>query len=192
MKNIRTRKNFPLPGLRTLKTAVAAVLCIALYALLGRDGVILAILSVFICMQSSVNKSMRVGFDRLVGTLLGGVFAVLVGLFYAPAIPLWLFALSIGVGIVLLIYICCLLNMHESIIIGLVTFVVIAFELRTSGEAPFLHAGNRTLDTVIGAFLAILINFSLFRPKEEKDVEKGSRNQKTPKKNGGKKRKKRK
>ena len=173
MKNIRTRKNFPLPGLRTLKTAGAAVLCIALYELLGRDGVILAILSVFICMQSSVNKSMRVGFDRLLGTLLGAIFAVLVGLFHASAMPLWLFALCIGAGIVLLIYLCCLLRMHDSIIIGLVTFVVIAFELRLNGGAPFFHAANRTLDTVIGAFLAILINFSLFRPKESGDLQKG-------------------
>ena len=161
-------QKIPFPGMRNLKTALAAVLCFVLYELIGRDGVMLAMLAVFICMQDSVDKSLLAGKDRIIGTLLGGAFGMLIGFFHMTEMSLPVFGGVIFLGIVSIIFICSLLRMGEPIIIGLVTFLFIAFELRVSDMAPFFHALERTLDTGIGVVVAVLINLIVFRPKPEK------------------------
>ena len=166
-KNRKTPK-IPFPGMRNLKTAFGAVLCFVLYELIGRPGVMLAMLAVFICMQDSVDKSLLAGKDRIIGTLLGGTFGMLIGFFHVAEMSLLVFGGLIFLVIVLVIFICSLLRMGEPIIIGLVTFLFIAFELRVSDVAPFLHALERTLDTGIGVVVAVLINLCVFRPRPEK------------------------
>lgn len=109
----------PYPGLRNIKTAIAAVLCIVLYYYIGRSGVVLGLIAAFICMQDSMDKSIKQGIYRIMGTLLGGLFGCVFAYFDIASMHIAIFASSMFLGVVLFIYLCNLLHAQSSIIIRL-------------------------------------------------------------------------
>ena len=162
-------KKIPHPGLRNIKTALAGTLCVVGYTLIGRpEGLPLACIAIFICMQDSVDKSWRVGKDRGLGTLLGGVMASLVGLIRVVDQHLAVLAAAAFVGIVLYIFACSLLKIESSIVIGLATYIIIIFGPQAGHEAPLELAFWRTLDTLIGIVIGCSVNILLFRPRPER------------------------
>ena len=163
-------QKLPHPGLRNIKTAIAASFCLILYHLLGReDGVVLACIAVFICMQDSVDKSWKVGIDRAWGAILGGFFGSLVTLTQMMERNLTATVVAAFFGIVLLIFLCNLLKISGSIVMCLSTFVIIVFGQRVvDGYAPWFLAINRTVDTLVGIVVAVVVNMLLFRPRPEK------------------------
>lgn len=163
-------QKLPHPGLRNIKTAIAASFCLLIYHLLGReDGVVLACIAVFICMQDSVDKTWKMGIDRAYGALLGGLLGVLVGFTQAAQQQIIVTIMAAFFGIVLLIFLCNLLKISGSIVMGLSTFVIIVFGQGTVyGYAPWFLAVNRTVDTLVGIAVAVCINTFLFRPRPEK------------------------
>ena len=159
----------PHPGLRNIKTALAATFCIVAYLLIGRvEGLPLACIAIVICVQDSVDKSWRMGRDRAVGTLLGGIFASLAGLIYEMEHHLAIAAAVAFVGIVLFIFICNLLKIEGSITIGLATYIIILFGPSPAEMGPLLLAVNRTLDTMVGILVGCTVNVLLFRPRPER------------------------
>lgn len=162
-------QHIPHPGLRNIKTALAATFCIVVYLLIGRaEGLPLACIAVIICVQDSVDKSWKVGRDRAVGTLLGGIFASFAGLIYEMEHHLAIAAAVAFVGIVLFIFICNLLKIEGSITIGLATYIIILFGPGAADMGPLLLAGNRTLDTMVGILVGYMVNVLLFRPRPER------------------------
>ena len=162
-------KKIPHPGLRTIKTALAATLCIIGYTLLGRpEGLPLACIAIFIAMQDSVGKTWKVGKDRALGTLLGGTLGSLVGLIRVIDQHLAVLAAVAFVGIVLYIFACTLLKIEGSIVIGLSTYIIIVFGPQAGLEEPVWLAIDRTLDTMIGLVLGGAVNALIFRPRPER------------------------
>jgi len=162
-------QNMPRPGLRNIKTAFATTFCIVLYSLTGwSEGVVLACIAVFICMQDSVDKSWRMGIDRTIGTLLGGGLAILAEMALEIERHLAVLAAVVFVGIVLYIFVCNLLKLEGSIPIGLTTYLVILIVPQEAYMTPLLHALHRTLDTIVGILVAVLVNMLLFRPRPER------------------------
>ena len=160
-------KNLPRPGLRNIKTAIAIILCISLYRILGWNDVILATIAALICMQDSVEKSVKEGFHRVIGTTMGGLFGVL--FMYLPFVKVnfWLWIGLIFVGLVTFIYCCNLFHIKDSIIIGCVVFLIIVLEADIH-IPPILYAINRILDTFVGIAFAVAVNYFLFRPKPDR------------------------
>ena len=169
-------RQIPYPGLRNIKTALAGTLCIVLYTLLGRvdglalrvDGLPLACIAVFICMQDSIDKSWKVGKDRGIGTILGGVLASGVGMLRLLDQHLAVMAAAAFLGIVIYIYACGLLKIEGSITIGLATYIIIVFGPQAGIVAPVTLAFARTLDTIVGIVIGVLVNILLFRPRPER------------------------
>ncbi|MCL2842962.1 MAG: HutD family protein [Oscillospiraceae bacterium] len=180
MVDLEKLQKIPHPGLRNIKTALAATICIVLYTLVGRieglplarlEGLPLACIAVFICVQDSVDKSWKAGRDRALGTLLGGAFASIAGIIMAAVDveqTLIVAAIVAFVGIVLYIFACNLLKIENSIVIGLATYTIILFSPMSAEMEPVLHALNRTLDTLIGIVIGCSVNILLFRPRPER------------------------
>lgn len=160
-------KKIPHPGWRNIKTAISVVLCLLLYRVIGRDGVLMALIAAILCMQDSVDKSLRLGIDRIKGTALGGLIGVGISLLELTSLPYALFLLCIFVAVVLFIFLCNLIRSRSSIVIGCFVFLIIVLE---SGEADniYLEAINRTLDTFIGIGIAFVVNRLIFRPTPER------------------------
>jgi len=170
-------QKIPHPGLRNIKTALAATLCIVVYTLIGRpEGLPLACIAIFICMQDSVGKSWKVGRDRAMGTLVGGIFAGIAGTVVALDAQQHLFVVAIlaFAGIVMYIFTCNLIKIENSIVIGLATYIIILFSPLSPQAADavpvpvWIHAFNRTLDTMVGVFVGCSVNILLFRPRPER------------------------
>ena len=167
MKKIRLRK-MPKLGLRNIKTALSIVLCIWFYHVIdrGTNGALLATIAAVICMQDSIQKSVKEGLNRVSGTILGGFLGVL--FMYLPmTIGNYILWISfIFLGIVLYIYLCNVFRIRDSIIIGTIVFLIIVLDEKAH-DLPWLYAINRVLDTFAGILVAVCVNYFLFRPKPD-------------------------
>ncbi|MBE6011734.1 HutD family protein [Anaeropeptidivorans aminofermentans] len=162
-------KNITLPGYRTLKTAIAATICLFVYSLMGRDGAVLAATAAIICMQDSVEKSITAGKNRVKGTLLGGIFAsaiIVSGLLEYSYVS---YLACCFLGLTFLIYIANILNIKQSIVISCIVFIIILTDA-SKAASPLYYSINRTIDTIIGIIISVLLNTLLFRPSERTEA----------------------
>ena len=164
--------SLPKIGLRNIKTSLAVFLCIVLYALLDRDGLLLAAFAALICMQDSVEKSLIDGANRIIGTICGGVLgAVVMSFAHTDVHFIWTASLS-AAGISALIYVGVLIHKRQSIAISCFTFLVIAMDISNTDYTPFMAATHRVLDTVIGITIAVLVNRFFFMPENDRQIRK--------------------
>lgn len=147
-------------GMRNIKTAIAVFLCMIISKILRLEYPFYAAIAAIITMQNSTVSSFKVGKDRMLGTLAGAS----VGLVFALIQPNN--AILCGLGIIILIYICNLLNLNSSIPIAGIVFIAIMVNL--NGKSPLLYSVNRIIDTFIGISVALAVNF-LFIPYNNSD-----------------------
>ena len=154
-------------GMRTFKTAVAVGLTLTLFELLHRQPAYLAALSAVFTLRTEHETTLTYGKIRIFGNTLGVViamFVVQVGVWlWLPASVLRIFG-SI-VGIILVIVLCNAFIGSASIINCSATFFVVL--LNTPTDNILNYGGNRILDTIIGAMIAIIVNRVLPSPKRK-------------------------
>ena len=123
---------------------------IILFQLLDRPYPFYACIAAVICMQRSVEHSFRVGRDRMIGTVLGGLVGLWVYLVFGPV---WY---ATGLGIVAVIALCNYFRKQSSVAIACIVLIAITTNLKEVTAA--LYAANRVLDTLIGIVVALGIN----------------------------------
>lgn len=166
-------KGLTLPkiGARNLKTALAVTLCVGFFELIHRQYPFYACIAAVICMKDTVENSYKMGKERMIGTITGG----LVGLsftFLALTFNLIKFpGLITGAGVVLTIYLLNIFNKKGSVSIGCIVLIAIMTNLH--GKAPYAYAFDRIIDTFIGIIIALLINKYIYKyeNKVKKDIE---------------------
>ena len=140
--------NIPKPGLRNIKTALSVFFCILLFELIGRPNPLFACSTAIICMKETVHYSYKEGVDRFIGTLLGGI----VGLTFLLIENRFKFlasqAIIAGIGVLIVIYLCNILNKSDASVIS--SIVVLAIIIGVSEKSPYLYALDRVIDTFIG------------------------------------------
>ena len=155
----------PMPGQRILRSVLAALLCVAIYFLRGRRGALFySIIAALQCIQPYTANMLKVGKNRIIGTLIGAFWGAVV-LFGALWITggevdydttlIYYIILALFIGIVL--YSTVVLKVTTSSYFSCVVFMSIT--LNHIGDAnPYLFVFNRTMDTIIGVGVAILAN----------------------------------
>ena len=128
-------------GMRTLKTAIAVMLCILLFQFFHRGSPMIACLAAVFSLRQDLNTSLSFGKSRIIGNTLGGFLALLYVLAqdYFP-------------------------NQHlvELLLLPLLVIIVIVVSDGINNNA------ERVLDTFIGTFIAIGLNVFLQpKPAEE-------------------------
>lgn len=156
-------------GLRTIKTALAVMICAAIFlpfhiwqdqiaepwSLLGPLN---ACVAAIICMQSSIEDSWQQGFIRLRGTAVGGAVGLLVlTLYILFPYPLLLIPL-LGASTVGIIWFCNLIRKPRACGIGCIVCCIIVFSPADSGLEHYLSAVSRMLETTVGILVSICIN----------------------------------
>ncbi|MGN1344899.1 MAG: aromatic acid exporter family protein [Traorella sp.] len=139
-------------GSRILKTAIAVMLAIFISQLLQSEYPFFAGMTALISMDKTSGNSLKMGRNRVVGTIIGAMIGI--GLSYLDRGNI----LLCGLGIVLLILICNKLNLQGSITIG--GIVMLAIMVHTD-KSPLFYGFHRSVDTLIGAIVSILVNISL-------------------------------
>jgi len=153
----------PKPGLRNIKTALSVFLCILLFELAGRENPLFACSAAIICMKETVYYSYKIGVDRVVGTLLGGIVGLIFLLLKNQLTMIYLEAIIGGLGIFTAIYLCTLFNKKNASVIS--SLVVLSIVIGIPEKAPIVFAADRMLDTFVGLIIALLVNKYIY-PQE--------------------------
>lgn len=152
-------------GMRTIKTGIAVFLTMLISKLLHLESPFFATIAAIIAMKASVSESLSIGKNRMLGTILGGIVALLFTYFVPTNI------LTISIGIIIIIYTCNLLGWRKSI--ELSTMVFLSIILNYAEGSRLAYAIDRTSATLIGLVIGTLVNYLIVPPKSnhEKYVE---------------------
>lgn len=156
-------------GMRTTKTALAVMICIFLFKILDRGSPMIAALAAVFSLRQDLSTSLSFGKSRILGNTLGGFLAILyflvqglfvhdflVELFFLPFLVIVVIVVSDGI------------NNNSGIISAIATLLLISLSI-PQGES-FLFALSRVIDTFIGTFIGIALNFFVKpKPIEEKN-----------------------
>jgi len=64
-------------GLRTIKTAVAVFFCLLIARFIPASSALISSIAAVVCMRETPEKSLQMGTNRFIGTLVGGLFGYL-------------------------------------------------------------------------------------------------------------------
>ncbi|SHH71710.1 Fusaric acid resistance protein-like [Clostridium collagenovorans DSM 3089] len=162
----------PKIGMRIVKSSIAVFSCFLIYLIRGEQGVpFYSAIAAILCMQPCVANSIKVGKNRVIGTLIGGIFGMVIlllerGLFASS--PLMIQYMLISVAIIPLIYITVLIEKTTASYISCVVFLSVTVS-HAIDVNPYGFAFNRILDTLIGIFVSIIIN-RIWLPKNEDEA----------------------
>lgn len=142
-------------GLRTVKTAAAVVISLALAELFGRSGgkLIFAVLGVMAAVQPTFKESWESCLTQILGVILGAVSGLLLHLL--PISP----AITAGAGVLLVIVTYNSLGIRFSP--GLACIIVVTI-CTDAGVHPTSYALDRIWDTAIGLAVGMVINTLVF------------------------------
>lgn len=149
-------------GMRTIKTALAASLTIFIARTFNLRSPFFAGIAAIISMQSSVSESLNAGIHRMYGTIIGAIVALVFSLI-APEN-----AFFMGIGIMIIIYICNILKLKKSVTISTIVFQSIILNYQEGSRVSY--ALYRTLDTLIGLVIGTLINYFILPPNMENKI----------------------
>ncbi len=145
-------------GMRTIKTGLAVAIGLLIADLFNIQGPLFVGIGAISTMQSSVSQSFVMGKNRMLGTVMGAIVALLFAL-YLPRNPFFL-----GLGIIIVIHILNLLDWKKSISLSAIVFLAVS---NNHGLAMAPYATSRVLDTFIGIVIAVLVNYFVAAPNND-------------------------
>ena len=176
------KHDIPHVGLRTIKTALAVMVCVAVFLpfhMLQDDpsdpwsmvGPLNACVAAIICMQSSIEDSWQQGFIRLRGTAIGGVVGILMLTIYLFFPSPVLLIPMLGASTVLVIWFCNLIHKPRACGLGCIVCCIVLLYPAETGLQHYLSALARMGETAAGILISILINRLLpgLPPAEQSD-----------------------
>ena len=169
--------------MRTAKTALCVLICLLIYKLFyyldmrfASNAVIsfthdylfgtspsFACIAAVICMQDTIENSVKFGISRILGSVFGGIASVLLSLINAQLFSSRGDVFVCVFGVVFLIWLCNAIGKKEASSISVITFLIIIIGIDFA--RPLVAAVNRTFGTAIGAAIAIIINRTVKKPE---------------------------
>lgn len=157
-----TFAKLPKIGLRNIKTGISVCICLILFS---KDPFFATIASVM-CMQDTVEQSVKTGTNRVIGTLIGGIIG-LIFLNITRFINAENFTPIItAIGVSFTIYLCN--TIKKSGACAMSSLVLIAIMIAPATSSAFMYASKRTIETILGIIVALLVN-KYIKPPKEKD-----------------------
>lgn len=158
-------------GMRTFKTCIAVLLCLAYSFLLNRFPVSTASITAIICIKPNPQDMWKTDIVRCLATILGGVVG-LVGILVSVLIPYYdqgVYVILIPLFVLLDIWLCNGLKMKDTVIVSAIMVVIVMTRTDVGTGSRILYALDRVLDTIVGAVVATVINiFMPFHFKKKK------------------------
>lgn len=144
-------------GLRTIKTGIAVFLAtLASYLGIVETPVYTVSVCIF-SIKNTIRDSYKDALSRILGTLLGGFVGFIFIYFLGEGL------IYTTLGVILVIHLCNLLKISDSAAIASVTLASIT--LGVGKNYPLTYSLIRTLDTLIGVLIALIVNYSVSRTK---------------------------
>ncbi len=155
-------------GLRAIKTAISVFLCLLISIIFNRSDVLLGSIAAIICIQPTYSETFLTGIRRLVGTLIGGIIGYLI-LLLTHNLPLKSFSdlLIAPISILIVIYICNLINYPESVVISCIVVLSVVMWPTENVTDTLMYVINRVIDTSLGIIIAMFVNKFTFKKRSE-------------------------
>ncbi len=160
-------------GWRIHKTGLAAFICsVFSYGMGGYP--FFAVVAALICMKPTLEDSLQVGWDRIIGTCIGGMMGmVMLYLFKAVHLdgrPL-LFHFFTILAMMVLIKIIVIIRHNQAVVITCVVYSSILLMPHGPGQSIMQYSMLRILDTLLGVVVALIINELLPNHYVDKEAE---------------------
>lgn len=151
-------------GLRAIKTAVAVFLCALISMIFKREDIFCSSIAAIICMQQTYKQTIDTGINRFIGTLIGGIVGY-IALELSDYIPNyeWMRIFVLPFCILSVIYICNKIDKKQSVSIGCIVVLVIVARLGDPMSSTFMYVVFRVMDTLVGIFIAMVVNRFMFK-----------------------------
>jgi hypothetical protein len=161
---------FPPLGMRTIKTGICVAACLLVNQFLfTQDIALYSCFAAIVCMQSTIESTVKTGINRLIGTAIGGGLGIFL-LFlvsFSAYVQLNMFVF-LPLGIIASIYLCTAIRRPGSATIAAIVLLSIFVLPYGGSESPYLNALQRIVGTVIGVLMATAIN-RIIAPARSKD-----------------------
>ncbi len=157
-------------GLRAIKTSIAVFICMVLSSVLHRPDDFFAAIAAIICMQQTYDETFETGLHRFIGTAIGGFtgYVILEIVEHVPFYSQNFNILIIPLCLLIVIYLCNLINYQGSVVIGSIVLISVLSMYDRGTNSALIYVVNRVLDTTMGIIVAMIIN-RFFLPKKSKD-----------------------
>ena len=159
------------PGMRIIKTVTAVFICLLIAYLINYDFPLQATIACVLMMKSTTEMSIKSGQQRILGTIIGGVLAM-ISLLLADLNSIELhgfsFIVLVTLTILVALVICKVANVPEyAYSMSCVLILATMLSHSSSQEETVLYVLYRTIETISGIIIAIVVNKSLnFRSKK--------------------------
>ena len=175
MKNDNAVEKVHLPhiGLRIIKSALGVLICFAIYFLRGKQGTpFYSALAVLWCIQNQTKNTVGNAIQRTIGTFIGAVYGLVYILLKQSVLNLgdgFLHYCIISLALIPIIYTTVVIKQKKASYFSCVVFLSIVVN-HLLDENPYVFVLNRSLDTLIGIFVGLVLNSVHFHGKLDKDT----------------------
>jgi len=161
--DMETGFKLPHVGQRIIRSVCAVCLCFIVYFMRGCHGIpFYSALAVLQCMQPYRSSSLKMAKKRSIGTFIGafwGFLVILIQIYVLDGAIMGTFLnymlISLFTGVV--IYSTVVMNCKNNSYFSCVVFLSIVV-MHIEDAHPFIFVLNRVVDTLIGVFLALIVN----------------------------------
>lgn len=155
-----------LPGYRIIKTVLAVFICLILGKWSDHSLPFYAALSCILMMKESPKLSIQFGVDRAVGTVVGGVIALItlsIINHFSVDPDSWKYLIIISITLLTSLSLAYRYGLSEyAMSMTGILILIILLNAQNTVETALIYALNRVLETIIGIIVAVAVNIYIF------------------------------
>lgn len=161
-------KNFEEVINKSLRIGISVFFCVYILKVKFNVEPFYAAIAAVSCLQGDLKNSLKIGIQRCIGTVLGGVVGLGFIYFFGNDIHTLIHSFAIALGLAIIIFSCnYLIKMPGSNTIACIVFLAIATNIMT-GKDPYFWAIRRVITTTLGVIICLSVNWSLSKIKHKK------------------------
>lgn len=141
---------------KAIRVGIAASLCMLISNLLKLKYPFFALLPAVMPISTFFGETIKFGLNRIIGSTIGAVIGVILVIIPSQNV------LIVGIGVVIIIYVCDYLKWDSTTSIACLVFASIAVGVK--GPAALDYSVHRLLDTFIGIAVTTIVNNYIFNP----------------------------
>lgn len=163
----------PRIGMRIIKSALGVLICFAIYFMRGKQGApFYSALAVLWCIQNQTKNTVQNALQRTVGTGIGAAYGLIYILIKQRAPQLgdsFLHYCIISLALIPIIYTTVVIKQKKASYFSCVVFLSIVVN-HLMDENPYIFVANRSLDTLIGIFVGLVLNSVCIHGEYDRDT----------------------
>ena len=169
------KETLPLPhiGMRIIKSALGVLICFIIYFLREKQGTTFySALAVLWCIQNQTKNTIGNAMQRITGTFIGaayGLIFILAKQNFHLSGDSFAYSFMIASALIPIIYTTVLINKKKAAYFSCVVFLSIVVN-HLMDNNPYIFVANRSLDTLIGIFVGLILNSTFVHSKLDRQT----------------------